>query len=33
MNKLADMASGEKNFMEDKGNNDSTNFVKIRGMS
>ncbi|XP_055831475.1 guanine nucleotide-binding protein-like NSN1 [Solanum dulcamara] len=30
MNKLADMASGEQNFMEDKGNNDSTNFVKIR---
>lgn len=32
-NKLADMASGEQNFIEDKGNNDSTKNVKIRGMS
>ncbi|KAK6788391.1 hypothetical protein RDI58_016916 [Solanum bulbocastanum] len=30
VNELADMASGEQNFMEGKGNNDSTNFVKIR---
>lgn len=29
-NKLADMASGEQNFIEDKGNNDSTKNVKIR---
>ncbi|PHT80389.1 Guanine nucleotide-binding protein-like NSN1 [Capsicum annuum] len=33
MNKLADMASGEQNFMEDKGDNDSTTFVKIRDNS
>lgn len=32
-NELADMASGEQNLMEGKGNNDSTNFVKIRGMT
>ncbi|WMV36152.1 hypothetical protein MTR67_029537 [Solanum verrucosum] len=30
VNELADMASGEQNFIEGKGNNDSTNFVKIR---
>ncbi|KAK4376225.1 hypothetical protein RND71_006902 [Anisodus tanguticus] len=33
MNKLADMASGEQNFMDDRGNNDSTTFVKIRDNS
>ncbi|CAN4098074.1 unnamed protein product [Withania somnifera] len=33
VNTLADMASGEQNFMEDKGRNDSTTSVKIRDYS